>query len=77
MAITREVSLQRIEVQIREGDDAIMISLEDSWDDVEDASLPLVTGRIVHLTKFDQEGELTDVSGYPALVGAVAAVVWA
>jgi hypothetical protein len=87
MAITNTRTVQRLEVYPGE-EPRIMVVYEHTFDDTEDAELPVVTTKVKHLEKFQPaaapmegeeaaEPELTDVSGEDPLVQTVANAVWA
>jgi hypothetical protein len=88
MAIQHTRTVQRLEVYPGAEAPSIMVVYEYTFDDTEDAELPVVTTKVKHLNKFQLaaapvEGEeeavpaLTDISAEDALVQTVANAVWA
>lgn len=87
MAITKTEVLQRCEVFLamnpeadrttNQGNPTVNVLMEITFDDADDAELPAVSTHSSHLQRFDEEGNPTDVSGYPQLVRDICAGVWA
>ena len=87
MAITNVKKVQRVEVYpiadstaadtSNAKHESIMVVYNYTFDDSEDASLPITTTKVVHLNKFVSDGgSATDVSGEDALVQAVCGAIW-
>ena len=47
-----------------------------TFDDADDAELPAVSNHVTYLNRYDDNGNPTDVSGYPQLVQDICAAVW-
>ena len=91
MAITKTRSVQRIEVYPESGsaDERVMVVYEHTFDDSDDAELPVTNSTVKSLYKTtttvdnsDPENPVettvdTDISGEDALVQAVCNAVWA
>ena len=88
MAITKTTSVQRLEVYPasnssgdaahNETHESVMVVYHDSFDDADDATLPVVSTRVKHLYKFvEDDGAATDYSGEDALVQSVCGAIWA
>jgi len=87
MAITKETTVQRVEVYPTSGDikSPIMVVYQDTFDDPDDDLLPHTSNRVIHIqattSTTDDEGNVTetetDVSVHDPLVQAIAAAVWA
>jgi len=87
MAITNVRTVERVEVYpIADSSaadtsnakhESIMIVYNYTFDDSEDASLPITTTKVVHLSKFVSDGgSATNVSGEDALVQTVCGAIW-
>jgi len=87
MAITKTTTLEFIEVKPATDTSAadtanakypaVMLSILDTIDDVEDETLPINNYRTKILTKFVEDGgDATDVSGEDALVQTVCGAIW-
>jgi hypothetical protein len=87
MAITNIRKVQRVEVYPiadSTADDtsnakheSIMVVYKHTFDDSEDASLPVSTETVIYLGKFVSDGGLaTDLSGEDALVQTVCGAIW-
>ena len=78
MAITRSSELMRIEI-IPLGDGGfpnLFLTYRDSFDDPDDASLPVSNTRSAVLVKASPEGVATDITGESQLVQDICAAVW-
>ena len=86
MAITKTEVLQRCETYpaqdpsaastTNEANPSVMVVITISFDDVDDAELPAVSNHVTHLSRYDADGNPTDVSGYVQLVQDICAAVW-
>ncbi len=86
MAITKTTTVQRVEVYPAADSSAeatenaahetLMVCYLDSFDDSGDDTLPVTTNRVIHLTKFDNEGNATDVSTQDTLVQTICTALW-
>ena len=86
MAITKTEVLQRCEVfpqatpsaesTTNEGNPSLMVFMEITFDDADDAELPAVSNHVTHLYRYDADGNPTDVTGYVQLVQDICAAVW-
>ena len=86
MAITKTEVLQRCETYpasdpsaertTNQGNPRLMVVMEITFDDADDAELPAVSNHVTHLERYDSEGTPTNVSGYPQLVQDICAAVW-
>lgn len=86
MAITNTRTVQRLEVYPGEGgnDPTLMVVYEHTFDDTEDAELPVTTSKVVHLqaTYEADNGDgtftttATDVTSHDQLVQDVCGAVW-
>jgi len=47
-----------------------------TFDDTDDAELPAVSNHVSYITRYDNDGNPTDVSGYPQLVQDICEAVW-
>jgi hypothetical protein len=88
MAITNVRTIQRVEVYPAQDSSAedtanvkypsIMVVYNHTFDDADDADLPVVTTKVVHLNKFVEDGgAATSVSGEDALVQTICTAIWA
>ena len=88
MAITNVRTVQRVEVYPAQDSSAedtanakhetLMVVYNHTFDDSEDAALPITTTKVVHLNKFVEDGgAATSVSGEDALVQTICAAIWA
>ena len=78
MAITKTEVLQRCETYpaqdpsgestTKAGNPRLMVVMEITFDDADDAELPAVSNHVTHLQRYDADGNPTDVSGYVQLV---------
>jgi len=89
MAITKTEVLQRCEIYppfpsqvssaestTNEGNPTLMVVMQITFDDADDAELPAVSNHVTHLNRYDADGNPTDVSGYVQLVQDICAAVW-
>lgn len=86
MAITKTEVLQRCETYpssnpsadptTNEANPSLMLVMEITFDDADDAELPAISNHSTYLNRYDSEGNPTDVSGYPQLVQNICAAVW-
>ena len=86
MAITKTEVLQRCETYpaqdasaestTNEANPRLMVVMEITFDDADDAELPAVSNHVTHLMRYDADGNPTDVSGYVQLVQNICAAVW-
>jgi hypothetical protein len=88
MAITNVRKVGRVEVYPAQDTSAantanakhasIMVVYNHTFDDADDADLPVVTTKVVHLNKFVEDGgAATSVSGEDALVQTICTAIWA
>jgi hypothetical protein len=74
MAITKTTVVKRVDVTVRDATDytqsVLSVTLIDTWDDPEDADLPIRKSRVVNLPTG------TDVTSYPQFVQDIAGTVW-
>ena len=87
MAITKTRTVQRVEVYPAQDSSAdattnaahetVMVVYETTFDDSEDATLPVATNSTVHLSKFDADGNATSTSGEDTLVQTICSAIWA
>ena len=86
MAITKTEVLQRCETYpaldpsaestTNEGNPTLMVVMQITFDDADDAELPAVSNHVTHLNRYDADGNPTVVSGYVQLVQDICAAVW-
>ena len=87
MAITNVRKVQRVEVYpiadstaadtSNAKHESIMVAYNYTFDDSEDASLPITTTKVVYLNKFVEDGgAATDLSSEDALVQTVCGAIW-
>jgi len=86
MAITKTQVLQRAETYptmtpsadpaTNEGNPTIMVVMEITFDDTEDAELPAVSNHVLHLSRYDGQGSPTDVTGLVQIVQDICAAIW-
>ena len=87
MTITKTEVLQRCETYpasdpsaestTNQGNPRLMVVMEITFDDADDAELPAVSNHVTHLSRYDADGNPTDVSAYVQLVQNICAAVWA
>ena len=74
MAITKTTVVQRVDVLVKDTTDytqsVLSVTLIDTWDDPDDADLPVRNTRMVNLSPG------TDVTSYDQLVQDIAGTVW-
>lgn len=86
MAITKTRTVQRVEVYpaadssadatTNEAHETVMVVYLNTFDDSEDSSLPASSETVVHISKFDSEGNATSTSGEDALVQTICSAIW-
>ena len=86
MAITKTEVLQRCETypamdstaasSTNEGNPTLMVVMEITFDDTDDAELPAVSNHVTHLSRYDADGVATVISGQHAVVQAICGAVW-
>lgn len=86
MTITKTEVLQRCETYppqvpdaeptTNEGNPRLMVVMEITFDDADDAELPAVSNHVTHLNRYDADGNPTDVTGYVQIVQDICAAVW-
>lgn len=86
MAITKTEVLQRCETypaqdssaasSTNEGNPTLMVVMEITFDDVADAELPAISNHVTYLSRYDENGDPTTISGQTALVQAICGAVW-
>ena len=86
MSITKTEVLQRCEVYPASdpeaestsnfGNPTLMVVMTITFDDADDAELPAISNHVTHLSRYDNDGNPTDVSGYIQLVQDICAAVW-
>ncbi len=87
MAITNVRTVQRCEVHPLQDSSAadtanakhpsVMVAYNHTFDDSEDATLPVTTTKVVYLYKYVEDGgAATDYSGEDALVQTVCGAIW-
>lgn len=87
MSITKTEVLHRCEVYTamnpdadsttNEGNPTLIVKMAITFDDPDDSELPVVSNHITNLSRFDDDGNATDVSGQPQIVQNICAAVWA
>jgi hypothetical protein len=87
MAITLTKVNQRTEVYpaadataastTNEGNPRLMVVTLITFDDTSDAELPAVSNHVAHLSRYDADGEPTDVTGQAQIVQDICAGIWA
>lgn len=87
MAITKTRTVQRVEVYpatdssadatTNAAHESVMVVYQNTFDDSEDATLPVATNSTVHLSKFDSEGNATSTSAEDTLVQTICSAIWA
>jgi hypothetical protein len=86
MAITKTEVLQRCETYpashptadptTNEGNPRLMVVMEITFDDADDAELPAVSNHATYLSRYDADGNPTDVSSYVQVVQDICSAVW-
>lgn len=86
MAITKTEVLQRCETypaqdstaasSTNEGNPTLMVVMEITFDDSGDAELPAVSNHVSHLSRYDDTGEPTVVTGLVQIVQDICAAIW-
>ena len=87
MAITKTEVNQRTEVYVakdptaesttNEGNPTLMVVTQITFDDSEDAELPAVSNHVTHLSRYDENGDPTVISGQAQIVQDICAGIWA
>ena len=88
MAITLTRTVQRVEtypaMDSTAADDSnakyptLMVVYNDLFDDVSDDQLPVTATKVLHFSKYVEDGgDATDMSGEDALVQTIATAIWA
>jgi hypothetical protein len=88
MAITLTRTVQRVETyplaDSTAADDTnakhptLMVVYNDLFDDVSDDQLPVTATKVLHFSKYVEDGgDATDMSGEDALVQTIATAIWA
>lgn len=88
MAITLTRTVQRVEtyppMDSTAADDTnakhptLMVVYNDLFDDVSDDQLPVTATKVLHFSKYVEDGgDATDMSGEDALVQTIATAIWA
>ena len=87
MAITNVRTVQRCEVYPATSSDdhaKMMVVYEHTFDDTNDAELPVTTDKVVHLARYTvtvaedgtETSTATDITGHDQMVQDIAAAVW-
>lgn len=86
MAITKTEVNQRTEVYVaadatagtdtNEGNPTLMVVTQITFDDSEDAELPAVSNHVSHLSRYDENGDPTVISGQAQIVQDICAGIW-
>jgi hypothetical protein len=86
MAITKTEVLQRCEIypasdpSAESGENAanptLMVVMEITFDDTGDAELPVVSNKVSLLSRYDDDGNPSDVSNYIQMIQNICAAVW-
>lgn len=87
MAISNVRTVQRVEVYPPQDSSAdaatnaahetVMVVYMHTFDDADDADLPVSMNKTTHLSKFDSEGNATSYSSEDVLVRTICAAIWA
>jgi hypothetical protein len=87
MAITKTEVNQRTEVYVaqdseaasttNEGNPTLMVVTTITFDDSEDAELPAVSNHVVNLSRYDENGDPTVITGQAQIVQDICAGIWA
>jgi hypothetical protein len=87
MSITKTEVLHRCEVYpamdpnadptTNKGNPTLRVNMAITFDDPDDSELPVVSNHLTNLSRFDEDGSATDVSGQPQIVQDICAAVWA
>ena len=86
MAITKTQVLQRCETypaqdsaassSTNEGNPTLMVVMEITFDDTGDAELPAISNHVTNLSRYDQNGDPTVVTGQAQIVQDICAGIW-
>jgi len=86
MAITKTEVNQRTEVYVpmdatagtdtNEGNPTLMVVTQITFDDSEDAELPAVSNHVTNLSRYDENGDPTVVTGQAKIVQDICAGIW-
>ena len=86
MAITKTQVLQRCETypaqdaaaasSTNEGNPTLMVVMEITFDDTGDAELPALSNHVTNLSRYDQNGDPTVVTGQAQIVQDICAGIW-
>ena len=87
MAITKTEVNQRTEVYkaqdleaastTNEGNPTLMVVTQITFDDSEDAELPAVSNHVTYLSRYDENGDPTVITGQAQIVQDICAGIWA
>jgi hypothetical protein len=87
MAITKTEVNQRTEVYkaqnpeaeptTNEGNPTLMVVTQITFDDSEDAELPATSNHVTHLSRYDENGDPTVITGQAQIVQDICAGIWA
>ena len=87
MAITKTEVNQRTEVYVakdseaasttNEGNPTLMVVTTITFDDSEDAELPATSNHVTHLSRYDENGDPTVITGQAQIVQDICAGIWA
>ena len=86
MAITKTEVNQRTEVYVaqdstaasttNEGNPTLMVVMAITFDDTGDAELPVISNHVTNLSRYDQNGDPTVVTGQAQIVQDICAGIW-
>ena len=85
MAITKTEVNQRTEVYVasdstaastNEGNPTLMVVTEITFDDTSDAELPAVSNHVTYLSRYDENGDPTVITGQAQIVQDICAGIW-
>mgnify|MGYP001568791222 FL=1 len=86
MAITKTEVNQRTEVYVaqdseaasttNEGNPTLMVVTTITFDDTSDAELPAVSNHVTHLSRYDENGDPTVITGQAQIVQDICAGIW-
>jgi len=86
MAITKTEVNQRTEVYVaqdstaasttNEGNPTLMVVTTITFDDTSDAELPAISNHVTNLSRYDQNGDPTVVTGQAQIVQDICAGIW-
>jgi hypothetical protein len=78
MALTKTRSMERMEAFWMNGetDAIVLVRYKDTWDDPDDADLPIDRPYSTSIRRYNSDGTATDYSGEDTLVAGLCGLLW-